>query len=78
MFMITSNCEVLLIQSIHSALHSVIQPVIHSAKWWKHPFWILKVKGKKKKKKDRESKNMIIFISNKNVWGEIKAKCETL
>ena len=36
------------------------------------------VKKKKKKKKDRESKNMIIFISNKNVWGEIKAKCETL
>ena len=40
---------------------------------------ILNSKGKRqKKKKDRESKNMIIFISNKNVWGEVKAKCETL
>ena len=42
----------------------------------KAPILNSRVKGKKKK--DRERKNMIIFISNKNVWGEIKAKCETL
>lgn len=37
--------------------------------------FILNSKGKKKEHTDRERKNMIIFISNKNVWGEIKAKC---
>ena len=44
----------------------------------KAPILNSKGKSQKKKKNDRESKNMIIFISNKNVWGEVKAKCETL